>query len=1113
MSKRINTQSNLRDKESPPLDLDKDLNFPHFILIKASAGTGKTHALTLRFIQFLLSPLIPQKTKADLRNILAITFTRNAAKEMKFRVLDWLKKCYFGHSPSLHQVTQVVSLPEEDIGERAEIVIEEILDRYADFQVETIDSFMATIFRASSIDLGYQPDFEIVFDASPYLEYAFSRFIRPINEKTSSAQLLFQVLEDITSMASNTSSFIWDPSPTLIRNLRELYSKLEAFNRRPIIYDFKPALEDLQQRIKEEVLSLEELIEKSGCEPNPRSSFYTRILPEVKRGYFNQLNDVSFKTPPIKKKGREKEVPILRKWEKLVKFASEWARLYAFSFFQPHLLVYRHVIDILDSLKREQGIIFIEDLNKAIANYINEGIVPDIYFRLGEKIYHFLIDEFQDTSPLQWHNLRPLIENSLAEHGSLFIVGDTKQAIYGFREADYRIMKRLEEGEDSLPSAPVIIRTLKKNFRSNKEILNFVSKIFPLHPERRPKELSSVPSDYFYFAAESGLDDFEFKPVSSKEELGTGYVGLEIIEDPSEEKKGGINLSKEIISEKRGTDRYKDKIIKINNNSYNEDTGGFPIADEEPEKIRLLDLIHELLDRGYEPSDIAILTYRNDTVKKISSWLNEEKLPFVPFSSLDIRLRPCVRELFAFLHFLDFPPDNLNFAVFLLGDVLARKLALDGFASLSKEFLAFVHQVRVKKNYPLYTAFRSAYPQIWKDYFEATYRQVGYSPLYDLVSEAFRVFDVFETFPEEEASWVKLLEVINKFEGQGKNNLREFLEYTQSSEDSTQGWSIDISEEVNAIRVMSIHKAKGLGFPVVILLIYPEKFLPSAFYIWPTEFGEKDCYVLRLNKTLAERDQRLRAVYDDQRLKDSVGRLNTFYVALTRAKRELYLLGVKKKKGGKYPFDLLENIRDLSAGPLLNHQRSRIEKTPHRQLRKEVPLLRWSSPSVSRPKEKIEYHPSAFRRGQFLHEVLAQIKWIDDDYPQVIKRALAELGRREDNLTGEEREVIDKLTAYLNSSPLRDFFLRRDGRQVWREAEVCDENGQLFRLDRVVVDQDMVTVIDFKSGSKPSPFSELGKDIHRQMNKYLNIIRQIFPQKQVQSLVVYLDDGAWEVYE
>ena len=100
--------------------------------------------------------------------------------------------------------------------------------------------------------------------------------------------------------------------------------------------------------------------------------------------------------------------------------------------------------------------------------YLNEEIVPDIYFRMGETIYHFLIDEFQDTSLIQWHNLFPLFENSLSQGGSLFVVGDTKQAIYGFRNADYTIMKEYER-TNPFPSAAHYVKELTTSRRSLKE--------------------------------------------------------------------------------------------------------------------------------------------------------------------------------------------------------------------------------------------------------------------------------------------------------------------------------------------------------------------------------------------------------------------------------------------------------------------------------------------------------------------------------------------------------------------------------------------------------------------------------------------------------------------
>ncbi|MCX6577561.1 MAG: UvrD-helicase domain-containing protein [Candidatus Aminicenantes bacterium] len=124
---------------------------------------------------------------------------------------------------------------------------------------------------------------------------------------------------------------------------------------------------------------------------------------------------------------------------------NEYRYLYAREFFHPYLMAYESFAETLEQFKRRQQTVFIEDINKRLAGYIDQMIIPDIYFRLGDRIFHYLVDEFQDTSPIQWTNMLPLIENSLAVSGSFFAVGDTKQAIFGFREADYRIMKEMEE--------------------------------------------------------------------------------------------------------------------------------------------------------------------------------------------------------------------------------------------------------------------------------------------------------------------------------------------------------------------------------------------------------------------------------------------------------------------------------------------------------------------------------------------------------------------------------------------------------------------------------------------------------------------------------------------
>jgi len=161
------------------LEKDNSIHFPHFTVLKASAGSGKTYALTRRIVLFLLSEKIPQNS---LRNILAITFSNNAAKEMKERTLDWLKEIHFGNPNKIAELVEMTSQPAEVMKNKAAEIINEILENYTDFQIKTIDSFMTTVFKASAIDFGYNPDFEILMDNSFLMAYAFNLFLRNVKE-------------------------------------------------------------------------------------------------------------------------------------------------------------------------------------------------------------------------------------------------------------------------------------------------------------------------------------------------------------------------------------------------------------------------------------------------------------------------------------------------------------------------------------------------------------------------------------------------------------------------------------------------------------------------------------------------------------------------------------------------------------------------------------------------------------------------------------------------------------------------------------------------------------------------------------------------------------------
>ena len=1113
-----------KNKTDSTLVKDSSLRFPNAVLLKASAGSGKTHALSLRFVQFLLSTAVG---KNDLANILAITFTKNAAREMKTRILKWLKDCYFEDEREAGQVLEVVSLSPRALAGRAEEVLDNILTRYTDFQVETIDSFMSSIFKASTLDLGFPPYFEIVLDNSDLIEYAFNRYLRKVRPGSKDGETFRQIADLILASQGANAYYPWDPTSLILDKLKSLYAKLAAQKGEPARENLEKRRVEIQKKIEREVKELQALIGESGLEPNRRSGFFSKVEPAVSSRKFSDLIGASFKTIPVKNpvKRASRDTAsafdeVCRAWEKLEALTNEFRYLYAREFFHPYLMAYESFAETLEQFKRRQQTVFIEDINKRLAGYIDQMIIPDIYFRLGDRIFHYLVDEFQDTSPIQWTNMLPLIENSLAVSGSFFAVGDTKQAIFGFREADYRIMKEMEErAAEYFGSVRIDVSELAENYRSFEKILKFTRDIFPKKlnefDEYRRINQGEAGSGEEVDSAESGVGEgggqckagagskkplYEFEQEVIEKNRGKGFVDVVVLE------KGGGAGEEEGEAQAEAADTAESEADEA--------------GDEIPEKAEIQRRVDELHARGYKYSDIAVLTYRNDSVVKVASWLNEKDIPLIPYSSLDIRTRKITGELMALLRFLDSPPDDLSFSVFLLGDVLRMKMEQAGVAAPPGQWNDFLFDCRRKEKRPIYVAFRSRYPELWERYFDRSFRSVGYYPLYDLVTLIYRVFNVFELFPDEEATLAKLMESIKDFESMGRNDLREFLKYAEQGAEGPWGgawrggaraaagsgqeaaWNIDVPLDIDAVKIMTIHKAKGLGFPVVILLIYGEGYKSPEFFV---DADDKSVSVYKINKGLADAHQELKRIYEDARLRDDVNRLNTLYVALTRAKEELHVVGVKSKsKKPKYPFDLIED------GRLGEPRPKAAEKAPPPL--PEAAMLRFAEPFEIGANPRAALNFENIRRGILAHEILAGLEYVGGGsagWEREVAGVIQKIRPSELEQTLYEN-VGRAVAAYFGEagSSLGEYFEEREGRRVLREFNYCDAGGNVYRMDRVVLDADAVTIIDFKTGfvSEKEKRERRDAEDRQQMRDYMKIIKEIYPGKRVRGILARIDE-------
>lgn len=1023
---------------------DTEIHFPCFTVLKASAGSGKTHTLTKRFVQFLLSDRIPANR---LRNTLAITFSNNAAKEMKERTLSWLKEVHFGNRKKLGELLDITSLDEDAMREKAGLLVAEILDNYADFQIKTIDSFMATVFKASAIDFGYNPDFDILMSNDSLMEYAFNLFMHDVREGTAKAAYLGDIADFLLEQKKSGESFMWDPSSALLVETKKIYSKLSSKGKKAEVEEYYSELNSAKEKISVHVELLDADIGKSGLKRSGNSSFLT-ILPLVRERRFPDLIGKGFANPPVNKlpKGQGAQQGaydrILGLWQDLEQFIRCYTVMFTRSRCVPYVKVYKSFSGIVEMAKKQQSKVFIEDINMHLAEYLSSAIVPDVYFRIGETIHHFLIDEFQDTSPIQWQNLYPLVENSLAQVGSLFVVGDTKQAIYGFRNADYAIMKSVER-ENPFPSAEHAVKELEINYRSRKRILEFNEKVFK---ERLPEN-----AEYRDAGERSGLTGYIQRP--KENEGDEGYVEVSILDKND---------------------------------------------DELPERGKIQEVIGELSTRGYSYGDIAVLTQTNEGAVKVSAWLNEKDIPFISYSSLDVRRRRITGEIVTLMNFLDSPTDDFAFGTFILGEVFTAAIANEYPETGVESLRAFCFSQR--KTAPLYKAFQQKYSHLWVRYFDGIFRASGFLPIYDLVTEVFAVFKVFEYVPGEEAALVKILEVVKEFEGGGYNSLKDFLATALDDEDGESEWDMAVPKNIDAVHVMTVHKSKGLGFPVVITLLYEVR--NKGFEYIVEEKGEAVC-LLKINKNTASCDETLQGLYDGERMKDLVNRLNSLYVAFTRPKRELYVICVKGKNKS-YPFVLLpvDEFPPSEKKPQAMTKGLSPEKTVtapvcpllHRNRRLEFP----AGPEVFMT-------VAEQRRGEFIHRVLSLITNVNEGFEEELIKIINRVND-ETEMNYPVDEMKNLIIYLIGNKEMAGNFLEAPGTEIRTEQEYADASGRLFRMDRVVIEAGRVTVIDYKSGkSKDS----LEKYIS-QIRNYMRILADIYQGKTVKGVLAFVDLGEVE---
>lgn len=821
--------------------------FPHVLIVEASAGSGKTYALAKRYTQLLINPYLKPE-EIPLNTILAITFTNKAVGEMKERILEFLKKIAldkFSKHKEKADILSSLGVKEELARKKAYRIMDELIRNYNFFQVQTIDSFINAILSGCAFKLNLSANFRTKEEYDEYLAYSLDKLIDKAAADDDIRALFGDFLRHYLFIEKRTG---WFPKQNILGILNSLFSKSNRYAGRFLPNDIEA--KDLLSRKKGILKTMAQLA--ANLPPGVNKIFSNKLsdfLSENEDTFDVDDLSIFFKNKdfPINK-GSALSKEIEKLWANIRKNIGQLCEAESASLFNYYIDIFNNVLADLKAVSSKDDVLFLEALNKEAAGLFLEGslTLPELYWRLATRFKHFLIDEFQDTSRLQWENLFMMIQEALSIDGSLFYVGDRKQAIYRFRGGEVSLI-------DSVKGrfANLIEQALAVNYRSRREIVEFNNRIFSKENiSRFLKEKQTLTK------SGAQLD------VSDKERIAEVFEGSR--QTAIEDKPGGY-VKAEFIDCKLKDER--DRLIKD----------------------KVLKLIEDL-SRRYPFKEIAILARKNDQVELLTSWLLEKNIPVESEKTLNIRQNSYIKELVSFLKFLSSPIDNLSFASFILGDIFAKASGLD-----AKKMQDFIFRHKPKGDQPayLYREFRLEFPKVWDELVEEFFKSVGFVPLYELIISIFGRFKVMKNFYAYQGFFMRFLELIKEQE-EDSPDISSFLEFfDEAAEDDLY---VNVTES-DSVKITTIHKAKGAEFRAVIVPFTEMNVRTES----PVVISDADRDTLRLmhiKKTYADFSPTLERIYREEYIKSFIDELNGIYVAFTRAIDELYIFVSPRTRTG-----------------------------------------------------------------------------------------------------------------------------------------------------------------------------------------------------------------------
>lgn len=1071
-------------------------------ICKASAGSGKTHRLTGEYIKFLF------RSPADgYKNILAVTFTNKATEEMKQRILQELHLLSSdpGRSAYLKEICEDTGYSPQRVGVIASGILISILHDYSAFRVSTIDKFFQSVMRSFARELGKFASYNVELDTASVIDAAVDKMYSDL-EDASGRELLDWLIS--FSLEQIDEGKNWDVK----RKVKSLSGCLFSEEYKIIsegisvqrcdIDGLKKRLEEIiartENRMRAIGIKIKGLLETYGlCVEDLRGKkggkfsifeklpdFQKGALPEMPKGFAEIAED-----PSLWYKASDKpdmKARIIAAYEgglrecvcEAVDCYEKEGSLYATALLVRRNLnilgIFQDIQQRIDEYCKDRNIILLPQTTELLNRLIADNDAPFIYEKIGASIEHFMLDEFQDTSRLQWKNFYPLLKNSSSQRFENLIVGDVKQSIYRWRGSDWDILNR--EIEASFAPYELQRNTLDTNWRSKGHIVAFNNAAF----------------DYFARQAQKTLDGAEQGPIT---EIYSGF--RQHLPDGKPEDEGVVEIN--FIEKKDG-----------------EST----LAALLPGKIR------ELLGRGYRRSDIAVLVRTKKEGHLVVDALAAEEYDIISDDSLFLTSSRAVNAVINMLRQVDSPD--------------SRAIEVAGRIS---------------------------------DFERITPEQASALQGLSLFEMCRQIIDccLGEKYCRDVAYLQKLLDIVLDYTVKEGTDLSRFLKWWDSTKDNH---TISAPENVDAIRVMTIHKAKGLGFPVVILPFVKEKLVESHTpmkekRIWCKCHREEIGYngPLYMDFCSAMENTLFREEYCREKLCSFVDALNVAYVAFTRPEEELIIYAPVPGSGsasGKKVQEKMNSLSDLLYGycrESLQDYLVQPEESPQvcegiteqyligrkmsvtlrpreisRQLyiedvfgRREETSDLLSQIKASLNTGIMDEKPSLRDEGIAMHYIFSMIDSRDDILPAVEKAyeegiliggepvypgegehpaGAAERLKRDSRLPETKSrdrvvtELVRAVEKMLDSVESRGWFGNPEYRSL-NECNIINPDGSVFRPDRVLVKGEQAVVIDYKFGNYDTGVTQTG-GYRRQVKRYMGLLREM-GYKQIRGYIWYIN--------